>query len=209
MEACDAEQEPSKWSLGLLTRSAEIRSERAGSGSASAGWPWLGVDPASISRKVPKGEFTFLGYSFGRMHSAKTGKAYLGYYIRHVKSPVAWIVSFTRCARGLTWDTFESSAKARDVKRPSAADSSSSRHPSAFEGVVGCGLGAADRARNRASAPNQFGWIKRFEGHRMLPHSPLISGDAASACSWCGKRGRCCIRFTRPRRPGLPNNPGA
>jgi len=29
--------------------------------------------------KVPEGEFTFLGYSFGRMYSAKTGKAYLGY----------------------------------------------------------------------------------------------------------------------------------
>ena len=51
----------------------------------------LGVDPASIFRKVPEGEFTFLGYSFGRMYSAKTGKAYLG-YIRHVKSPLAWIV---------------------------------------------------------------------------------------------------------------------
>ena len=29
--------------------------------------------------KVPEGEFTFLGYSFGRMYSARTGKAYLGY----------------------------------------------------------------------------------------------------------------------------------
>ncbi len=29
--------------------------------------------------KVPEGEFTFLGYSFGRMYSAKTGKAYLGF----------------------------------------------------------------------------------------------------------------------------------
>jgi hypothetical protein len=28
--------------------------------------------------KVPEGEFTFLAYSFGRMYSAKTGKAYLG-----------------------------------------------------------------------------------------------------------------------------------
>jgi hypothetical protein len=26
---------------------------------------------------VPEGEFTFLGYSFGRMYSARTGKAYL------------------------------------------------------------------------------------------------------------------------------------
>jgi RNA-directed DNA polymerase len=29
--------------------------------------------------KVPEGEFNFLGYSFGRMYSAKTGKAYLSY----------------------------------------------------------------------------------------------------------------------------------
>jgi RNA-directed DNA polymerase len=29
--------------------------------------------------KVPDGEFDFLGYTFGRLHSPKTGKAYLGY----------------------------------------------------------------------------------------------------------------------------------
>jgi hypothetical protein len=29
--------------------------------------------------KVPEGEFDFLGYTFGRMYSAKTGKAYLGF----------------------------------------------------------------------------------------------------------------------------------
>src|SRR6202165_5193641 len=29
--------------------------------------------------KVPDGEFDFLGYTFGRMYSAKTGKAYLGH----------------------------------------------------------------------------------------------------------------------------------
>jgi group II intron reverse transcriptase/maturase len=29
--------------------------------------------------RVPEGEFDFLGYTFGRMYSAKTGKAYLGY----------------------------------------------------------------------------------------------------------------------------------
>jgi group II intron reverse transcriptase/maturase len=29
--------------------------------------------------KVPEGEFNFLGYTFGRMYSARTGKAYLGY----------------------------------------------------------------------------------------------------------------------------------
>src|SRR5262249_16348204 len=29
--------------------------------------------------KVPDGEFDFLGYTFGRMYSARTGKAYLGF----------------------------------------------------------------------------------------------------------------------------------
>src|SRR3979409_55790 len=29
--------------------------------------------------KVPEGEFDFLGYTFGRMYSARTGQAYLGY----------------------------------------------------------------------------------------------------------------------------------
>src|SRR6202521_4449093 len=29
--------------------------------------------------KVPEGEFDFLGYTFGRMYSARTGKSYLGY----------------------------------------------------------------------------------------------------------------------------------
>jgi group II intron reverse transcriptase/maturase len=29
--------------------------------------------------KMPEGEFNFLGYSFGRMYSARTGKAYLGF----------------------------------------------------------------------------------------------------------------------------------
>jgi RNA-directed DNA polymerase len=29
--------------------------------------------------KVPEGEFNFLGYTFGRMYSVRTGKAYLGY----------------------------------------------------------------------------------------------------------------------------------
>jgi hypothetical protein len=29
--------------------------------------------------RVPDGEFDFLGYTFGRMHSAATGKARLGY----------------------------------------------------------------------------------------------------------------------------------
>jgi RNA-directed DNA polymerase len=29
--------------------------------------------------RVPEGEFNILGYTFGRMFSARTGKAYLGY----------------------------------------------------------------------------------------------------------------------------------
>jgi hypothetical protein len=48
-----------------------------------------------------------------------------------------------RLTRRLTCHTFESSAKARYMKRPTPADSSSARHPSTFEGMEGCGLGAA------------------------------------------------------------------
>ena len=51
---------------------------------------------------------------------------------------------------------FESSAKGRHMKRPTPADSSRARHLSTYEGMEGSGLGAADGARNRASAPNQF-----------------------------------------------------
>ena len=29
--------------------------------------------------RVPEGEFDFLGHTFGRMYTARTGKAYLGY----------------------------------------------------------------------------------------------------------------------------------
>ena len=42
------------------------------------------------------------------------------------------------------------------MKRPKPADSSRARHLSTYEGMEGSGLGAADGARNRASAPNQF-----------------------------------------------------
>ncbi|WP_198294147.1 group II intron maturase-specific domain-containing protein [Ensifer sp. BR816] len=37
-----------------------------------------GLDKTRIC-KVPEGEFDFLGYTFGRMYSARTGKARLGY----------------------------------------------------------------------------------------------------------------------------------
>ena len=74
------------------------------------------------------------------------------------------------------------------MKRPTPADSSSARHASPFEGMESCGLGAADGVRNSASAPNQFRWVKGFERHHTLPHSPLVAGDAASACSECGTR---------------------
>jgi RNA-directed DNA polymerase len=58
--------------------------------------------------KVPEGEFTFLGYSFGRMYSAKTGKAYLSYRPskKSIKRMVETIHALT--ARSQTWrDTTE------------------------------------------------------------------------------------------------------
>jgi RNA-directed DNA polymerase len=58
--------------------------------------------------KVPEGEFNFLGYSFGRMYSAKTGKAYVGYRPsrKSIKRMVETIHALT--ARSQTWrDTTE------------------------------------------------------------------------------------------------------
>ena len=53
--------------------------------------------------RVPQGEFNFLGYSFGRMYSSKTGKAYLGYRPskKSIKRMVETIHALT--ARTGTW----------------------------------------------------------------------------------------------------------
>src|SRR6266446_1167956 len=58
--------------------------------------------------KVPEGEFDFLGYTFGRMYSARTGKAYLGYRPsrKSIKRMVENVHALT--ARSGTWqDTTE------------------------------------------------------------------------------------------------------
>ena len=58
--------------------------------------------------KVPEGEFDFLGFTFGRMYSAKTGKAYLGY--RPSKKSIKRMVEnvHAQTARSGTWqDTTE------------------------------------------------------------------------------------------------------
>jgi hypothetical protein len=62
--------------------------------------------------KVPEGEFTFLGYSFGRMYSARTGKAYLGFRPskKSIRRMVETIHALT--ARTETWqETSELVAK--------------------------------------------------------------------------------------------------
>jgi transposase IS66 family protein/group II intron maturase len=46
-------------------------------GVRSAAWP--SEEEKTRVCKVPEGEFDFLGYTFGRMYSARTGKAYPGY----------------------------------------------------------------------------------------------------------------------------------
>src|SRR5712664_1599753 len=53
--------------------------------------------------KVPEEEFDFLGYSFGRMYSARTGKAYLGY--RPSKKSIKRMVEkvHAQTARSGTW----------------------------------------------------------------------------------------------------------
>jgi RNA-directed DNA polymerase len=53
--------------------------------------------------KVPEGEFDFLGYTFGRMHSARTGQARLGY--RPSKKSIKRMVEnvYALTARSGTW----------------------------------------------------------------------------------------------------------
>ena len=53
--------------------------------------------------KVPEGEFDFLGYTFGRMHSAKTGQARLG--LRPSKKSIRRMVEKIRAmtAVSMTW----------------------------------------------------------------------------------------------------------
>jgi RNA-directed DNA polymerase len=53
--------------------------------------------------RVPEGEFDFLGYTFGRMYSARTGKAYLGYRPsrKSIKRMVENVHALT--ARSGTW----------------------------------------------------------------------------------------------------------
>lgn len=58
--------------------------------------------------EVPEREFDFLGYTFGRMYSAKTGQAYLGY--RPSKKSIRRMVEKVRAltAQSMTWqDTTE------------------------------------------------------------------------------------------------------
>jgi hypothetical protein len=52
---------------------------------------------------MPEGQFDFLGYTFGRMYSPKTGKAYLGYRPskRSVKRMVEKIHAMT--GRSILW----------------------------------------------------------------------------------------------------------
>jgi RNA-directed DNA polymerase len=52
---------------------------------------------------VPEGEFDFLGYTFGRLYSARTGKAYLGYRPsrKSIKRMVEKVHALT--ARSRTW----------------------------------------------------------------------------------------------------------
>jgi len=53
--------------------------------------------------KVPEGEFDFLGYTFGRMYSARTGQAYLGY--RPSKKSIRRMVEKVHAltAHSMTW----------------------------------------------------------------------------------------------------------
>jgi len=57
--------------------------------------------------KMPEGQFDFLGYTFGRMYSPKTGKAYLGYRPskKSIKRAVEKIHAMT--GRSILWQETE------------------------------------------------------------------------------------------------------
>jgi len=65
--------------------------------------------------KVPEGEFDFLGYTFGRMYSAKTGKAAIGFRPskKSIKRVVAKVHALTD--RSSTWQ--ETTTVVGDVNR--------------------------------------------------------------------------------------------
>ncbi len=86
MEEARAGEEPGHSHRDLCRRSRDPVQEGQGRrGPASACARLMGRLKLTVNEektricKVPEGEFDFLGYTFGRMYSAKTGKAHLGY----------------------------------------------------------------------------------------------------------------------------------
>ena len=60
-----------------------------------------GQEEKTRTCKVPEGQFDFLGYTFGRMYSARTGKAYLG--CRPSKKSIKRMVENVHALTTRTW----------------------------------------------------------------------------------------------------------
>jgi RNA-directed DNA polymerase len=67
---------------------------------------------------VPEGEFDFLGYTFGRMFSARTGQARIGY--RPLKKSIQRAVEKVHAltGRSRTWQETTTLARQRDGREP-------------------------------------------------------------------------------------------
>src|SRR5258706_8891 len=65
--------------------------------------------------KVPEGEFDFLGYSFGRMYSARTGQAYLGY--RPSKKSIKRMVENVHALTTRSWTWQETTELVNQLNR--------------------------------------------------------------------------------------------
>ena len=76
--------------------------------------------------KVPEGKFDFLGYTFGRMYSARTGKAYLGYRPsrKSIKRMIENVHALT--VRAGTWQ--ETTGLVKKLNRTLRGWATSSRH---------------------------------------------------------------------------------
>ena len=107
--------------------------------------------------KVPEGEFDFLGYTFGRMYSARTGKAFIG--LRPSKKSVQRAVGTIRelTVRSTTWqETTTLVGKVNRMLRGWANYFSVGAHSKAYRALDSCAATRVRRWGSKASATASF-----------------------------------------------------
>ena len=159
--------------------------------------------------KVPEGKFDFLGYTFGRMYSARTGKAYLGYRPsrKSIKRMVENVHALT--VRAGTWQ--ETTGLVKKLNRTLRG------WANYFE--VGT-VTKAYRALDNYTAVRLRRWLRfkhkvrrRKGGTYPLSHPPVAHCALCLSCT--GSRGRprrsrCESRdFAQARASSIPARTGA